>query len=165
MHAVEIADRHHRASKRPAVDALRAAARDMEVLSLARRTCSSGYPGDCRDRGQRRAHLHAMEHCGASGTVTAPLTNFQINGLFKRHCYFSPPFGERPVRAMHHGCRSVQAGSDRGRLQHDDPHHAQSAQAARFRAGRRRQRRLDRARQNAQSANTAWSSPTGIWSR
>jgi hypothetical protein len=32
MHAIEIANRHHGAGKRPAIDALHATARDMEVF-------------------------------------------------------------------------------------------------------------------------------------
>src|SRR5215471_11983885 len=52
---------------------------------------------------------------------------------------------------MRDGCRSDQASSRRRRLQHDDSHHAQPAQAARLRAGRRCQRRIVRARQIARA--------------
>jgi hypothetical protein len=80
MHTVEIADSHHGAMQRPNIQALSAVARDMEgrfvhgairlLQGISVKPCSI------------RRHARFLGVC----TVTVPLINFQINGLFNRYC-------------------------------------------------------------------------------
>src|SRR6478735_1481488 len=100
----------------------------------------------------RNAYLPSFGAFQSVATVSAPLTNLQINPLFKAHCYQSPPLRGRALSGgCANGCRSDQASSRCRRLQHYDSHHAQPAQAAWLRTGRRCQRWLRRARQTAQA--------------
>src|SRR6478672_8174070 len=61
-----------------------------------------GYPGIYRKLRSWRSWrswtctFFPLESIRNAATVSASLTNFQINGLFKAHCYLSPPFGESP---------------------------------------------------------------------
>src|SRR5665213_1444731 len=96
VHAVEIADRHNGAMQRADIDALRAFVRDME--------------------GCRSAHFCIMfASCAVTGpdTVSARLTNFQINRIFKACRYIPASFRGSPVRAWHYGCRCFDTDSDR----------------------------------------------------
>src|SRR5262245_589544 len=56
MHAIEVADRHDRASKRAAVDAIRAAAHEMKPFGR-RISLVHQKPENWRGRGQCRAHI------------------------------------------------------------------------------------------------------------
>ena len=96
MNAVEIADRHHRAGQRAAVDALRAAARDVELFR-GKLGPLIGRPSDYLVI--RNAYLPSFGAFQSVATVSAPLTNLQINPLFKAHCYQSPPLRGAPGRA------------------------------------------------------------------
>ena len=98
MHAIEIANRHHGASKWPAIDALRATARDMEGLRRDGRPTHRDS-GRLQEAVVRNMYMIFIGKLLVRSTVSAPLTNFQINGLFKARWYLSPPFGESPVRA------------------------------------------------------------------
>ena len=83
MHPVEIADRNYRAMKRPNIDAICAVARDMEAIrhnaGLAHRKA-----GVWREIGVTNCSYWSHAHSLGADTVSAPLINFQINGLFKR---------------------------------------------------------------------------------
>ena len=85
MHAVEIADRQHGALQRPDIERLRAVARDMERFRGLIRLCSCGGRAVAGDIGHNWTHL-GLGNLTDTPTVTAPLTKFQINRLFKRHC-------------------------------------------------------------------------------
>ncbi len=83
MHAVEIADRHHGAVQRPDIDRAR----------RATWKAFAGWPGLFMGRPGygRRYRPRTCSFSNSAGrlgvaTVTAPLTKFQINGLFKRRC-------------------------------------------------------------------------------
>ncbi|MGA7386722.1 MAG: hypothetical protein WBW99_02180, partial [Pseudolabrys sp.] len=83
----------------PAIDALHATARDMEVFrrdgGLAHRDS-----GRLQEVAVRNVYMIFIDKLLVrAATVSAPLTNFQINGLFKARWYLSPPFGESPVWA------------------------------------------------------------------
>jgi two-component system chemotaxis response regulator CheY len=95
MHTVEIADCHHRALQRPDIGRVRAVARDIE--SFCRRT---GLVHAAAGRTMVFAeNLFVPSNLEDMPTVSAPLTNFQINGLFKRHSEVLISMGGARLRA------------------------------------------------------------------
>jgi hypothetical protein len=98
MHAIEIANRHHGAGKWPAIDTLHATARDMEGFRRDGRPAHRDS-GRLQEVAVRIMYMIFIGKLLVRSTVSAPLTNFQINGLFKARRYLSPPFAESPVRA------------------------------------------------------------------
>jgi hypothetical protein len=79
VHAVEIADRQHGAAQRAGVDLRARSARDMKGAGLRFRGFAQRLLLIFAASLLFRARLVAL-------TVSARLTNFQINGLFKRRC-------------------------------------------------------------------------------
>src|SRR5215510_1872883 len=98
MNAIEIADRHHGAGERPGVDALRTAAHNME-LSCRHTGLVHRFSDRLKQKVVINLHMFSSGRAFDAVTVSAPLTNLQINGLFKARCYLSPPSGESPLRA------------------------------------------------------------------
>jgi len=97
MHAVEITDSHHRAAQWANIDGLRAIAHDVEgFCGLAGSIHGTIYGTIHEAIHGSISVLHVISvtvcsiwrHAAFLGvhTVTAPLTKFQINGLFKRRC-------------------------------------------------------------------------------
>src|SRR5262249_13047113 len=114
MYAIEVADRHHCTRQRSAVDTLRTAAYNMELSYRRTRSahCVSGRLEEIVVENVRILSLIGRTFLTAA-TLSAPITNLQINGLFKARCYFWAPLWGAVAGHMHDGCRSEQA---RGRL-------------------------------------------------
>src|SRR5262249_3401343 len=111
MYAIEVADRHHCTPQRSAVDTFRTAAYNMELSYRRTRSahCVSGRLEEIVVENVRILSLIGRTFLTAA-TLSAPITNLQINGLFKARCYFwAPLWGGR--RGAHARWLSIRAST------------------------------------------------------